>query len=268
MYFKAGGLIATCLSFLCGAIRFAQVVSPNPNEAWFADPARNLAVHGHMGTTIFEGCGTWREGIDRYSYGIMPVFLLLQAAYYKLFGFGLMQLPFVAIARKLLIHPAAIPRQSRALTISAPAELAFKIRLDGQFIEDYRLGHFTGCHPNLFLTNAWQRCRSNEPQPIPPLSPAKSRPASNTNANSPTPTNNTKSGPESLTNPLCPSPSNATHTHSSTAANRRPTTFKRSQPSSPTSASSPFASPTIGAARISSPNTSMAASSRYNSKAG
>jgi 4-amino-4-deoxy-L-arabinose transferase-like glycosyltransferase len=67
------------------------------NEAWFASPGLTLAHKGFLGTTILVSKGTWMDGIERHTYWMPPVHLVLQAAWYKLFGFGLFTLRSISI---------------------------------------------------------------------------------------------------------------------------------------------------------------------------
>lgn len=71
------------------AVCLAVSNAPWSNEAWFAIPAINLATQGYMGTTVLVSKGTWLAGIDRHTYWIMPLHILVQAAWYKLVGFSL-----------------------------------------------------------------------------------------------------------------------------------------------------------------------------------
>src|SRR5262249_23465669 len=66
-------------------------------EAWFASPALTLLDKGYLGTTILESKGTWLEGVDRHTYWISPLYPLLQALWYKLFGFSLWALRSLSI---------------------------------------------------------------------------------------------------------------------------------------------------------------------------
>ena len=75
----------------------AQTTYPWANEAWFASPALNLAQKGFMGTTILESKGTWMEGMDRHTYWILPLHILAQTAWYKLFGFSLLTMRWLSI---------------------------------------------------------------------------------------------------------------------------------------------------------------------------
>lgn len=94
--------LALALAFLAylllvsGSIR---TFLPWCDEGWFADPAYNLITRGSLGTSVLDPSGTFStfrnarlEGLDRHTYWIMPVHPLLQAAWYKLAGFGLFQM--------------------------------------------------------------------------------------------------------------------------------------------------------------------------------
>jgi 4-amino-4-deoxy-L-arabinose transferase-like glycosyltransferase len=62
------------------------------DEAWFSNPAYTLATVGILGTTMKAG------GIANYTYWQPPVYLLLLAGSFKLFGFGLIQARMVSVA--------------------------------------------------------------------------------------------------------------------------------------------------------------------------
>lgn len=93
--------IATLVFILLvyGLLAWWQASTERPwvNEAWFADPALNLLRKGFMGTTILESKGTWMEGMDRHTYWILPLHVLAQTAWYKVFGFSLMALRSLSI---------------------------------------------------------------------------------------------------------------------------------------------------------------------------
>jgi hypothetical protein len=64
--------------------------SPGCDEGWFASPAFNLAEHGRMATTVLEEANMkMTTGLHQYTYWIMPVNILAQAAWYKVVGFDL-----------------------------------------------------------------------------------------------------------------------------------------------------------------------------------
>ena len=107
-YATLGSQLGTVASFLsdrgrstyvlAGTIAFSLLVAigvaltrrPWCDEAWFASPSYNLVRHGFMGMTILDPHGfihtTFVQGIDRYTFWVMPGYLLLQAAWYKMVG--------------------------------------------------------------------------------------------------------------------------------------------------------------------------------------
>jgi 4-amino-4-deoxy-L-arabinose transferase-like glycosyltransferase len=82
-------LVAIVLVYLALAVGSALTKRPWSDEAWFANPAWNLATRGFMGTTVLRTGEAWLRGIERHTYWVMPLGLLTEAAWYKLFGFSL-----------------------------------------------------------------------------------------------------------------------------------------------------------------------------------
>jgi 4-amino-4-deoxy-L-arabinose transferase-like glycosyltransferase len=88
---------------------------PLPDEALISNPSFNLATRGVLATTLFSandtaratGCFSLKDclehsrlskthkesyfGMDRYTYWVLPAYLILQAAWYWIVGFGVMQ---------------------------------------------------------------------------------------------------------------------------------------------------------------------------------
>jgi len=73
------------LGFLALAAASALTHRPWCDEAWFASAAFNLVRHSSMSTSVLDPTSTWRSvqltGIDRYTYWIMPFYILLQSAW-------------------------------------------------------------------------------------------------------------------------------------------------------------------------------------------
>ncbi len=92
----------TLLLFLVGAIGTAATKRAWSDEAWFASPSLNLATRGYMGTDVIETAGTRLDGIRQYTYWVMPLYLVVQAAWYKVVGFGMMQMRLPAALWGLL----------------------------------------------------------------------------------------------------------------------------------------------------------------------
>jgi len=86
------------LGYLVLATAAALTKLPISNEAWFANPALTLITGHYLGTPILETSGTWLRGLERYTYWIVPLHILAQAAWYKVFGFGLFSLRLLSVA--------------------------------------------------------------------------------------------------------------------------------------------------------------------------
>ena len=115
-------LIAGIAAYLVLGVAVCVTTAPLPDEGLVANPAFNLATTGVMATTLFAdrdtgpaaGCGTVRDclakvkslaghheesfvGMRRFTYWIMPAYLLIQAAWYRLIGFGVIQARLLAL---------------------------------------------------------------------------------------------------------------------------------------------------------------------------
>jgi hypothetical protein len=94
--------IAVCLTYLFFSIWSARTKSPWSDEAWFANAAFNLATKGRLTTTVLELKGTGLHGLDQYTFWVMPLHLLVQAAWYKIVGFSLLKMRLISVAFGLL----------------------------------------------------------------------------------------------------------------------------------------------------------------------
>lgn len=81
-------ILVTILLYLGLSIGSALSKRPWSDEGWFAAPAYNLLVNGSMGTLVVEP-NLWLPGINQHTYWVMPLHLVTQTAWYKLFGFSL-----------------------------------------------------------------------------------------------------------------------------------------------------------------------------------
>lgn len=75
---------------------------PVCDEAWYGQPALNLATGKGMITTVLETAGTPRHGLERHTYWEMPLFIVGQALWYKAFHFGLLQLRLFSITWSII----------------------------------------------------------------------------------------------------------------------------------------------------------------------
>jgi len=80
--------VVACAS-LALAFGSAFTKSPWSDEAWFAQAGLNLATRGEMTTPVLETTGTNFKGLERHTYWVMPLHLVTQAGWYKIFGFSL-----------------------------------------------------------------------------------------------------------------------------------------------------------------------------------
>src|SRR5437870_1160150 len=85
--FKNGGLwrwivLATAAAYVALAIASSLAKRPWSDEGWFASAPFNLVTKGWMGTTVVEQAGhPFLEGIDCYTYWVMPLHLIVQAGW-------------------------------------------------------------------------------------------------------------------------------------------------------------------------------------------
>jgi hypothetical protein len=100
-------LALAVLVFLSLAVASTLTKRPWVDEAWFASPALNLALNGHMGTYVLEPTGshlsvlrpgTRLDRIDQHTYWIMPLHLLVLALFFKIFGFSVTVLRLPSLA--------------------------------------------------------------------------------------------------------------------------------------------------------------------------
>jgi hypothetical protein len=94
---------AAVLLYLTFAVSAMLTREPWCDEAWFNSPALNLATRGYMGTAYLDpasniGKDAVRlDGINRYTYWMTPLYMVVQAGWFKLVGFGLMRARLAAL---------------------------------------------------------------------------------------------------------------------------------------------------------------------------
>lgn len=85
-------LVVVAGAFFALAVGSALTKTPWSDEAWFAQAGLNLATRGEMTTPVLETTGTKFKGLDRHTYWVMPLHLVTQAGWYKVFGFSLISM--------------------------------------------------------------------------------------------------------------------------------------------------------------------------------
>ena len=95
------------LVYLGLAFRVAYTRSPWMDEGYMASPGYTLASKGYMGSPVISPNGTALSGeltgIQTHTYWIMPLHALIQAAWYSLFGFGILQMRSISILAGLVV---------------------------------------------------------------------------------------------------------------------------------------------------------------------
>ena len=93
-------ILPILLLFIVLAVLSAHVNLPGTDEAWFASPALNLITKGYFGTSVLDPTAAFRTnnltGINQHTYWIVPLYPLVQAAWYRVVGFGLMHLRYLS----------------------------------------------------------------------------------------------------------------------------------------------------------------------------
>ncbi|MCM3900983.1 MAG: glycosyltransferase family 39 protein [Pyrinomonadaceae bacterium] len=87
-------LAAIVVVYLTAAMACALTQRPWWDEAVHGSPALCLITRGFMGTPVLDAFSRWfpLPGINEYTYQMMPLYMLAQVPWYKLFGFGVIQM--------------------------------------------------------------------------------------------------------------------------------------------------------------------------------
>ncbi len=123
MALMAGALVV----YLFLSIGTSITKRPWSDEGWFANAAFNLMTKGFMGTTVLETKGTPLQGMEQHTYWVMPLHLLMQAGWYKLFGFGLLQMRGLSVAWGIVALLAWFVIATHLLEDVRAATLAFAL---------------------------------------------------------------------------------------------------------------------------------------------
>jgi hypothetical protein len=103
-------LCAGVVLYLACSFAFALTKSPGNDEGWFAAPAYNLATEGSLGMPVLEPTGSWLRadltGIRQHTYWNMPLGMVVQGAWFRLFGFGLLPMRVLSILAGLVVLAA------------------------------------------------------------------------------------------------------------------------------------------------------------------
>jgi 4-amino-4-deoxy-L-arabinose transferase-like glycosyltransferase len=87
---------AILVCYLLLNISVALTGRPQTDESVYANPGYNLLHSGRMGTTLYELRGFMPLSLAERTYWQPPLYFLTTAAWYRLFGFGLLQTRFLS----------------------------------------------------------------------------------------------------------------------------------------------------------------------------
>ena len=108
--------ICILLVFLMAAAWMLMTKRPWIDEAWFSSPAWELVTYGRMGTALLDPAGSHLrlynphavlQGINQHTYWVMPLHLLVLAAWGKLFGFSIFSMRVPAVLWGLIALASA-----------------------------------------------------------------------------------------------------------------------------------------------------------------
>src|SRR5277367_876481 len=91
-------LSSVIVLWIIAATAIAATRAPWSNEAWAANPAVTLVDHGYLGNQVLESKNIWLQGVDTHMYWMMPLHSLVQAAWYRVVGFGLLRQRLLSVA--------------------------------------------------------------------------------------------------------------------------------------------------------------------------
>jgi len=150
--------------YLCGTLacldRFPAV---SQDEPWIASSGYKLATAGALGSDLFSGY----HGMDRHHFVQMPVYPVLQAALFRMFGLGVVQMRALSVVfgLALLLVTYGIGREiggerlgvvAAALTVVQPLTAPTAVRPIGILLLDSaRLNRYDIAVPVFGLAALW-----------------------------------------------------------------------------------------------------------------
>lgn len=88
--------------YLLLSLSIVFTTRPQPDEAIYANPGYNLLYNGQMGTTIYELSGFMPASLAQRTYWQPPLYFVTTAAWYRIAGFGLIQVRLLSVLFGLL----------------------------------------------------------------------------------------------------------------------------------------------------------------------
>jgi 4-amino-4-deoxy-L-arabinose transferase-like glycosyltransferase len=88
-------LLLVAVVYLAFAVPLAMSRPPQGDEGRFANAAANFAHKGFLAVPMYEG--VWLEGVERKLYSNMPLYFILLAGWFKLFGIGMVTMRLFSV---------------------------------------------------------------------------------------------------------------------------------------------------------------------------
>ena len=99
-------LVVAVLAYVVLALSISWTRVPIDDDAFYASAPYNLYAHGFTGTTIYEPTSYPFPGAEQRTYTYPPLYIVTQAAWYKLVGFGIEQMRISSMLWGLLLLAA------------------------------------------------------------------------------------------------------------------------------------------------------------------
>jgi 4-amino-4-deoxy-L-arabinose transferase-like glycosyltransferase len=99
-------LVAAVLAYLVLAFSISWTRVPIDDDAFYASAPYNLYAHGFTGTTVYEPAAYPFPGVEQRTYTYPPLYIVTQATWYKLVGFGIEQMRLSSTLWGLLLLAA------------------------------------------------------------------------------------------------------------------------------------------------------------------
>ena len=85
-------LVASAIIYFLLAMAVSCTRTPLDDDAFYASAPYNLYAHGFTGTTIYEPTILPAPGMVKRTYAYPPLYIVVQAAWFKLAGSGIFQM--------------------------------------------------------------------------------------------------------------------------------------------------------------------------------
>ena len=123
-------LAGALLCYFVLAFGLITTKAPWVDEGWFGSASANWARTGSFGTPSLAPTGSWLTdeltGIERYTYWCLPIALVLQGVWFKLFGFSVftMRLLGILFGALALISWSAVVTKVSGIRLAGPVTAA------------------------------------------------------------------------------------------------------------------------------------------------